>query len=249
MVKDSSSSASAVDIALALIRREGCLLITRRPDGVHLGGYWEFPGGKCLPGERPEACAEREALEEVGVACRARRRPSRRHPAGSAHRRARRARTPSAATARRRPRSSARSPSRSRRAAPGSRPRPSRRAGGGLDARRPRHVLRRLSGGRHLRLPVRRHPRPRRGPRALPEEVPDEGGDGHALARAPRGPAGASAARRAGRRSRSAAGPGHGRRRLAARVPRHRSSDGRGHTLLVFHRTGAGWRIAQDASM
>jgi mutator protein MutT len=70
--KGSSSSASAVDIALALVWRDGCVLITRRPEGVHLGGMWEFPGGKCFPGETPEACAEREALEEVGVACRAR---------------------------------------------------------------------------------------------------------------------------------------------------------------------------------
>lgn len=65
------SSASTLEIALALIRRDGYVLITRRPAGVHLEGLWEFPGGKCLPGESPEACAEREALEEVGVACRA----------------------------------------------------------------------------------------------------------------------------------------------------------------------------------
>lgn len=64
------NSASTLEIALALIWREGCILITRRPAGTHLEGLWEFPGGKCLPGETPEACAEREALEEVGVACR-----------------------------------------------------------------------------------------------------------------------------------------------------------------------------------
>ena len=68
---DSSSSDSAVEIALALIWKEDRLLITRRPAGTHLAGFWELPGGKCRPGERPEECAEREALEEVGVACRA----------------------------------------------------------------------------------------------------------------------------------------------------------------------------------
>lgn len=68
------SSASTLEIALALVWRDGCLLITRRPADTHLGGLWEFPGGKCLPGESPEASAEREALEEVGVACRARER-------------------------------------------------------------------------------------------------------------------------------------------------------------------------------
>lgn len=65
------SSGSAVEIALALVRRHGCYLITRRPEGVHLAGLWEFPGGKCARGESPEACAVREALEEVGVACEA----------------------------------------------------------------------------------------------------------------------------------------------------------------------------------
>jgi mutator protein MutT len=73
---DSSPSGSVIDVAVALVWRQGCVLITRRPAHVHMGGFWEFPGGKCLPGETPEACAEREILEEVGVACRARsRRP------------------------------------------------------------------------------------------------------------------------------------------------------------------------------
>jgi mutator protein MutT len=58
-------------VAIALVWRQGCLLITRRKQDVHLGGLWEFPGGKLLPGESPERCAEREILEEVGVACRA----------------------------------------------------------------------------------------------------------------------------------------------------------------------------------
>jgi mutator protein MutT len=30
-------------------------------------GYWEFPGGKCHPGELPEACVARECQEEVGL--------------------------------------------------------------------------------------------------------------------------------------------------------------------------------------
>jgi 8-oxo-dGTP diphosphatase len=32
-----------------------------------MAGYWEFPGGKCEPGESPEAATARECLEEVGV--------------------------------------------------------------------------------------------------------------------------------------------------------------------------------------
>jgi mutator protein MutT len=66
------SSVSTVEVAIALVWRSGCLLITRRRPEAHLGDLWEFPGGKCLPGETPEACAEREVLEEVGVACAAR---------------------------------------------------------------------------------------------------------------------------------------------------------------------------------
>ena len=62
-----------IEVALAIIWRAGCVLISRRPDDAHLGGLWEFPGGKLHPGESPEACAVREAAEEVGVGCRPRR--------------------------------------------------------------------------------------------------------------------------------------------------------------------------------
>jgi mutator protein MutT len=65
-----------VEVAIALCWRDGRLLITRRPSGVHLAGRWEFPGGKLGAGETPEACAERELFEEVSVVARARaRRP------------------------------------------------------------------------------------------------------------------------------------------------------------------------------
>lgn len=56
-----------VEIAIGLIRREGLLLIARRPEGVHLAGLWEFPGGKIAPGESAEAAVIREADEELGV--------------------------------------------------------------------------------------------------------------------------------------------------------------------------------------
>lgn len=59
-----------MDIGLAIIRhpRTEAILIARRKDSAHMGGLWEFPGGKCLPGEAPAACAVRETLEETSLA-------------------------------------------------------------------------------------------------------------------------------------------------------------------------------------
>jgi mutator protein MutT len=56
-----------IRVAAALIELEGRYLITRRREGVHLGGLWEFPGGKCETGESFETCLQRELLEELGV--------------------------------------------------------------------------------------------------------------------------------------------------------------------------------------
>ena len=41
--------------------------MTRRVRGVHLAGYWEFPGGKCEEREDRDACLHREIREELGV--------------------------------------------------------------------------------------------------------------------------------------------------------------------------------------
>ena len=46
------------------------ILITRRPEGTHLGGYWEFPGGKLEGSETLEACLVREIREELGIVIR-----------------------------------------------------------------------------------------------------------------------------------------------------------------------------------
>lgn len=61
-----------VDVAIALVWRERQLLVSRRRAEDHLGGLWEFPGGKRGPEESAESCAEREVSEEVGVIVRAR---------------------------------------------------------------------------------------------------------------------------------------------------------------------------------
>jgi len=55
------------DVSAALIFRNGKLLITRRHAWAHLGGLWEFPGGKREPGETFKQCLVREIREELGV--------------------------------------------------------------------------------------------------------------------------------------------------------------------------------------
>ncbi len=54
-------------VTAAVIRRNGLVLLAQRPlDGL-LGGLWEFPGGKLLPGEDLASCLQREIDEELGV--------------------------------------------------------------------------------------------------------------------------------------------------------------------------------------
>jgi mutator protein MutT len=56
-----------IEVSAALIFRSGKLLITQRHANAHLGGLWEFPGGKREPGETFEQCLVRELHEELGV--------------------------------------------------------------------------------------------------------------------------------------------------------------------------------------
>lgn len=53
--------------AVALIDRDGRVLLARRPEGKPMAGLWEFPGGKVEPGETPEAALIRELHEELGI--------------------------------------------------------------------------------------------------------------------------------------------------------------------------------------
>ena len=53
--------------AVALIDRDGRVLLAQRPEGKKLAGMWEFPGGKVEPGETPEAALIRELGEELGI--------------------------------------------------------------------------------------------------------------------------------------------------------------------------------------
>ena len=56
-----------LDVAAGLVFSGGQLLITQRRPGDHLGGLWEFPGGKVEPGETFEHCLARELREELGI--------------------------------------------------------------------------------------------------------------------------------------------------------------------------------------
>ena len=49
----------------AVIERNGSFLVARRQAGVHLEGYWEFPGGKCHPNETLLESLRREIREEL----------------------------------------------------------------------------------------------------------------------------------------------------------------------------------------
>jgi 8-oxo-dGTP diphosphatase len=58
---------TAVEVVAAVVERAGRYLITRRLEGTHLAGLWEFPGGKILPEEKPEDGLRRELREELGA--------------------------------------------------------------------------------------------------------------------------------------------------------------------------------------
>jgi len=54
-------------VTAAVVERDGRFLVTRRQGGVHLEGYWEFPGGKREPGESHAEALRREMREELDV--------------------------------------------------------------------------------------------------------------------------------------------------------------------------------------
>ncbi len=53
--------------AVALVDRDGRVLLARRPEGKTMAGLWEFPGGKVRDGELPEQALIRELEEELGI--------------------------------------------------------------------------------------------------------------------------------------------------------------------------------------
>lgn len=58
---------TSIEVSAGLVFRGGKLLITQRHADAHLGGLWEFPGGKREGQETFEECLVRELREELGI--------------------------------------------------------------------------------------------------------------------------------------------------------------------------------------
>jgi 8-oxo-dGTP diphosphatase len=56
-----------VKVTAGILLRDGRVLIARRKPGAHMGGKWEFPGGKIEQGETPEQSLIRELQEELDL--------------------------------------------------------------------------------------------------------------------------------------------------------------------------------------
>ena len=54
-----------IAVVAAVIEHNERFLLTRRQDGVHLAGHWEFPGGKVGAGESHAEALRREIVEEL----------------------------------------------------------------------------------------------------------------------------------------------------------------------------------------
>ena len=56
-----------IEVAAAVIVRDGKILIGQRPRGEWGELEWEFPGGKLEPGEDAPAALARELREELAI--------------------------------------------------------------------------------------------------------------------------------------------------------------------------------------
>src|SRR6185369_2844837 len=60
-------SPQVIEVSAGLVFRDGKILVTQRHTDAHLGGLWEFPGGKRECDESFESCLARELREELGI--------------------------------------------------------------------------------------------------------------------------------------------------------------------------------------
>lgn len=65
----SNIPADAVHVAVGVIfnSQQNQILIAKRPQHLHQGGLWEFPGGKVSANETVDQALKRELLEELGI--------------------------------------------------------------------------------------------------------------------------------------------------------------------------------------
>ena len=61
------NSSDSIAVVAAVICRDDKYLVCQRPLEKRHGGLWEFPGGKCEPGENSEQAIARELTEELGL--------------------------------------------------------------------------------------------------------------------------------------------------------------------------------------
>ena len=64
------AAALELSVVAGIVWREERVLVCRRPQGGHMPGLWEFPGGKVEPGENPREALRREICEELGIEAR-----------------------------------------------------------------------------------------------------------------------------------------------------------------------------------
>ncbi|ALO46920.1 Nudix family hydrolase [Pseudohongiella spirulinae] len=65
---ETTASTRIVHVAVGVIRNNiGEILVSRRSAAQHMGGFWEFPGGKVEPGESVRQALSRELLEELNI--------------------------------------------------------------------------------------------------------------------------------------------------------------------------------------
>jgi len=67
-LSEAGAQVDALDVIVGIVRDSASrVLIGQRPEGKHMAGFWEFPGGKLLASEPPLAGLRRELYEELGI--------------------------------------------------------------------------------------------------------------------------------------------------------------------------------------